>query len=34
VASLDARRVKARTVGGGKFKPIENAPGSYVKVRA
>jgi polyhydroxyalkanoate synthase len=34
VASLDARRVKARTIGGGKFKPIEDAPGSYVKVRA
>jgi polyhydroxyalkanoate synthase len=25
--------VPARKIGGGKFKPIEDAPGSYVKVR-
>jgi polyhydroxyalkanoate synthase len=25
--------VKARKPGGGKLKPIEDAPGSYVKVR-
>ena len=29
----DASHVKARTPGGGKLKPIEDAPGSYVKVR-
>jgi polyhydroxyalkanoate synthase len=34
VTSLDARRVEARPVGGHKIKPIEAAPGSYVKVRA
>jgi polyhydroxyalkanoate synthase len=27
------KTVKARTPGGGKLKPIEDAPGSYVKVR-
>ena len=26
--------VTARKVGGGKFKPIEDAPGSYVKVKS
>jgi polyhydroxyalkanoate synthase len=30
----DATEVEARTPGGGKFPPIENAPGSYVKVRS
>jgi poly(3-hydroxyalkanoate) synthetase len=25
--------VPARQIGGGKLKPIEDAPGSYVKVR-
>jgi polyhydroxyalkanoate synthase len=29
----DATEVPAREPGGGKFKPIEDAPGSYVKVR-
>jgi polyhydroxyalkanoate synthase len=29
----DPSTVPARAVGGGKFKPIEDAPGSYVKVR-
>ena len=29
----DATQVKARAPGGGKLKPIEDAPGSYVKVR-
>jgi polyhydroxyalkanoate synthase len=29
----DTREVKARAPGGGKLKPIEDAPGSYVKVR-
>lgn len=33
IESLDKKRVKARKVGGGKFKPIEDAPGSYVKER-
>ncbi len=30
---LDATEVPAREPGGGKLKPIEDAPGSYVKVR-
>jgi len=30
----DATQVKARVPGGGKLKPIEDAPGSYVKLRA
>jgi polyhydroxyalkanoate synthase len=30
----DKRRVKARKPGGGKLQPIEDAPGSYVMVRA
>jgi polyhydroxyalkanoate synthase len=34
ITALDDRRVKARTVGGRKVKPIEDAPGSYVKVTA
>ena len=33
IKSHDARKAKARKVGGGKLKPIEDAPGSYVKVR-
>jgi polyhydroxyalkanoate synthase len=33
IKALDATEVKARKVGGGKFKPIEDAPGSYVRVR-
>ncbi len=28
----DDETVPARAIGGGKFKPIEDAPGSYVKV--
>jgi polyhydroxyalkanoate synthase len=31
--SLDSGTAPARTVGGGKVKPIEDAPGSYVRVR-
>jgi polyhydroxyalkanoate synthase len=34
IEALDDRKVKARTIGGGKLKPIEDAPGSYVKVKA
>ena len=34
IEGLDDRRVKARRVGGGKLKPIEDAPGSYVRVKA
>jgi polyhydroxyalkanoate synthase len=34
IQALDDSRVKARKVGGGKFKPIEDAPGSYVTVKA
>src|SRR6187397_305389 len=30
----DAETVTARNIGGGKFKPIEDAPGSYVKVKS
>jgi polyhydroxyalkanoate synthase len=30
----DGATVPARTTGGGKLKPIEDAPGSYVKVRS
>ncbi len=30
----DARRVPARPPGGGKLKPIEDAPGRYVKVKS
>jgi polyhydroxyalkanoate synthase subunit PhaC len=33
ISSQDATMVDARTPGGGKLKPIEDAPGSYVKVR-
>jgi len=33
IKSHDATLVKARKPGGGKLKPIEDAPGSYVKVR-
>ena len=32
--TLDAETVSARKIGGGKFKPIEDAPGSYVKVKS
>jgi polyhydroxyalkanoate synthase len=33
IKSHDRKLVAARKVGGGKLKPIEDAPGSYVKVR-
>ncbi len=32
ITALDKRQVKARTPGDGRLKPIEDAPGSYVKV--
>ena len=32
--SHDKTTVPARKVGGGKYKPIEDAPGSYVKVKS
>jgi polyhydroxyalkanoate synthase len=32
--AFDAARVPARAPGGGKLKPIEDAPGRYVRVRA
>jgi len=32
--ALGAEKVPARPVGGGKLKPLEDAPGSYVKVRS
>jgi len=34
ITAHDDARVPARTPGGGKLKPIEDAPGSYVKVTA
>ena len=34
ITRLDATEVKARIPGKGKLKPIEDAPGSYVKVQA
>ncbi len=34
IEQLDAERVPAREPGGGKLKPIEDAPGRYVRVRA
>ena len=34
IKSHDAGEVPAREPGGGKLKPIEDAPGSYVKVRS
>jgi polyhydroxyalkanoate synthase len=34
MAARSGKMVKARRPGGGKLKPIEDAPGSYVKVRA
>jgi polyhydroxyalkanoate synthase len=33
IKSLDAETVPARPVGGGKFEPIEDAPGSFVKAK-
>jgi polyhydroxyalkanoate synthase len=33
ISRLDDEHVPARTIGGNKVKPIEDAPGSYVKVR-
>jgi polyhydroxyalkanoate synthase len=34
IERLDEARVPARTPGGGKLAPIEDAPGSYVRVKA
>ncbi|HZP20310.1 MAG TPA: class I poly(R)-hydroxyalkanoic acid synthase [Bauldia sp.] len=34
IEAHDDRRAKPPKIGGGKFKPIEDAPGGYVKVRA
>src|SRR5919112_2216355 len=34
LTSHDEAKVPARKIGGGKLKPIEDAPGSYVKVRS
>ena len=34
IKGQDAETVTARKIGGGKFKPIEDAPGSYVKVKS
>ena len=34
LVGLDAEEVPARSVGGDKLPPIEDAPGSYVRVRA
>lgn len=34
IEALEGERVKKRRIGGGKLKPLENAPGSFVKVAA
>jgi polyhydroxyalkanoate synthase subunit PhaC len=34
VSEFSVREVKARKPGGRKLKPIEDAPGSYVRIRA
>jgi len=34
IKGQDAEEVEARTPGGGKHAPIEDAPGSYVKLRS
>jgi polyhydroxyalkanoate synthase len=34
IKTHDKKTVAARKVGGGNFKPIEDAPGSYVKVKS
>jgi len=34
VTQLDAQRVSAREPGGGKLPIIEDAPGSYVRMRS
>jgi polyhydroxyalkanoate synthase len=34
IEALDKSRVKARKIGGRRLKPIEDAPGSYVRVRS
>jgi polyhydroxyalkanoate synthase len=33
IESLDKKRVPARKIGGGKLTPIEDAPGSYVRMK-
>jgi polyhydroxyalkanoate synthase len=33
IESLDSERVPARAIGSGKLQPIEDAPGSYVRVK-
>jgi polyhydroxyalkanoate synthase len=33
IESLDNKRVAAKSIGGGKLSPIEDAPGSYVRMR-
>jgi poly[(R)-3-hydroxyalkanoate] polymerase subunit PhaC len=33
IESLDDKHVPARTIGGGKLSPIEDAPGSYAKMK-
>ncbi|MGH7154901.1 MAG: PHA/PHB synthase family protein [Acetobacteraceae bacterium] len=34
IRAIDAETVPARAIGGGKFKPLEDAPGAYVKVKS
>jgi polyhydroxyalkanoate synthase len=34
IRAIDTETVPARVIGGGKFKPIEDAPGAYVKVKS
>jgi polyhydroxyalkanoate synthase len=33
IKKIESKAVPAREPGGGKLKPIEDAPGSYVRVR-
>jgi poly[(R)-3-hydroxyalkanoate] polymerase subunit PhaC len=34
IRAIDTETVPARVIGGGKFKPLEDAPGAYVKVKS
>jgi len=34
IENLDSERIPPRAIGGGAYQPIEDAPGSYVRVRA
>lgn len=34
IEEQDSRRTKARKIGGGRYNPIEDAPGSYVRIKS